>query len=123
MVRALAGDESLAQASGIRPFAVTVMIWFIAGLAGGLAGAFYGVGASVTPLVGWRVFLFILLVVLVGGIWGLNGVLVVGVVTGVALAFMTLTFGEVLHAQVALIVAFLIILKLRGRRLTESTKV
>ena len=123
MVRALAGDEALAQASGIKPFAVTVLIWFIAGLAGGLAGAFYGVGSSVTPLVGWRVFLFILLVVLVGGIWGLNGVLVVGVLTGVALAFMTLNFGEVLYAQLALITGFLVVLKFFGRRLTASTKV
>ena len=123
MVRALAGDEALAQVSGIRPFAVTVLIWFIAGLAGGMAGAFYGVGSSVTPLLGGRIFLFILLVVLVGGIWGLNGVMAVGVATGVALAFMTLTFGQVLYAQLALIVAFLVVLKVRGRRLTESTKV
>lgn len=123
MVRALAGDESLAQVSGIRPFAVTVMIWFIAGLAGGMAGAFYGVGASVTPLVGWRVFLFILLVVLVGGIWGLNGVLAVGIGTGITLAFITLTFGSVLDPQLVLLVGFLAILKARGKRLTESTKV
>lgn len=123
MVRALAGDESLAQVSGIRPFAVTVMIWFIAGLAGGLAGAFLGVGASIQPDLGWREFLLILLIVLIGGIWGLNGVLWVGLATGVALTFMTLTFGQPFRAEVALILAFLVILKLRGRRLTENTKV
>lgn len=123
MVRALAGDEALAQVSGIRPFAVTVLIWFIAGLAGGMAGAFYGVGASVSPLLGERVFLLILLVVLVGGTWGLNGIIAVGVATGISLAFMTLTFGQALYAQLTLIAAFLVILKLRGRRLTESTKV
>lgn len=123
MVRALAGDSVLAQVSGIRPFAVTVMIWFITGLAGGLAGAFYGVGSSVSPYLGWRVFLLIVLVVLVGGIWGLNGVMWVGIATGIALAYMTLTFSQVLHAQLALIIGFLIVLKLRGRRLSESTKV
>lgn len=123
MVRALAGDEALAQVSGIRPFAVTVLIWFIAGLAGGMAGAFYGVGSSVSPMLGSRVFLLILLVVLVGGIWGLNGVMVVGIGTGIALAFMTLTLGQVLYAQLALTVGFLVVLKARGRRLTESTKV
>jgi branched-subunit amino acid ABC-type transport system permease component len=123
MVRALAGDEDLAQVSGIRPFAVTVLIWFVAGLAGGLAGAFYGVGSSVSPLLGTRVFLLILLVVLVGGIWGINGVMAVGVATGIALAFMTLTLGQVLYAQLVLIVGFLVVLKVRGRRLTESTKV
>lgn len=123
MVRALAGDEQLAQVSGIRPFAVTVLIWFIAGLAGGMAGAFYGVGSSVSPLLGSRVFLLILLVVLVGGIWGINGVMAVGIATGIALAAMTLTLGQVLYAQLVLSVGFLVILKIRGRRLTESTKV
>ena len=123
MVRALAGDEDLAQVSGIRPFAVTVLIWFIAGVAGGMAGAFYGVGSSVSPLLGDRVFLLILLVVLVGGTWGLNGVIAVGVATGIGLAFMTLSFGQALYAQLALIAGFLVVLKVRGRRLTESTKV
>lgn len=123
MVRALAGDEELAQVSGIRPFAVTVLIWFIAGVAGGMAGAFYGVGSSVTPLLGERVFILLLLVVLVGGIWGLNGIIAVGIATGIGLAFMTLTFGQALYAQLTLITVFLVVLKLRGRRLTESTKV
>jgi branched-subunit amino acid ABC-type transport system permease component len=122
-IRALASDEALAQASGIRPLAVTVLIWFIAGVAGGLAGAFYGVGSSVAPLLGWRQFLFILLVVLVGGFWGLRGVIAVGVGTGVALAAMSLQFGQVLYAQLVLIVAFLVILKLRGGRLLETAKV
>jgi branched-subunit amino acid ABC-type transport system permease component len=122
-IRALASDESLARVSGIRPLAVTVMIWFIAGVAGGLAGAFYGVGSSVAPLLGWRQFLFILLVVLVGGTWGLGGVIVVGVGTAVALAAMALQFEQVLYAQLALIIVFIVILKWRGRRLTETAKV
>lgn len=122
-IRALASDDDLAQVSGIRPLAVTVLIWFIAGVAGGLAGAFFGVGSSVAPLLGWRQFLEILLVVLVGGIWGLGGVILVGVATGVALAGMTLQFGQVLYAELALIIAFLAILKWRGRRLTETAKV
>lgn len=122
-IRALASDEKLAQASGIRPLAVTLMIWFVAGIAGGLAGAFYGVGASVAPLLGWRQFLFILLVVLVGGAWGFGGVIVVGVATGIALTAMALTFGQVLYAQLALIVFFVVLLKLRGRRLTAAAKV
>jgi branched-subunit amino acid ABC-type transport system permease component len=122
-IRALASDEELAQVSGIRPLAVTVLIWFIAGVAGGLAGAFYGVGSSVAPLLGWRQFLYILLVVLVGGIWGLRGVMLVGIATGIALAGMSLQFDQVLYAQLVLIVGFLVVLKLRGRRLTEGAKV
>ncbi|OGO56126.1 MAG: hypothetical protein A2V85_11655 [Chloroflexi bacterium RBG_16_72_14] len=122
-IRALASDEDLARVSGIRPLAVTTLIWFIAGVAGGLAGAFYGVGASVSPLLGWRQFLLILMVALVGGSWGLGGVIVVGVATSVALAGMALQFDQVLYAQLVLIVAFVVILKVRGSKLTETAKV
>ena len=122
-VRALASDEDLARVSGIRPLAVTVMIWFIAGVAGGLAGAFYGVGSAVSPLLGSRQFLLILMVALVGGSWGLGGVILVGVGTSVALVAMALQFDQVLYAQLVLIVAFVIVLKVRGTRLTEKAKV
>jgi len=122
-IRALASDEDLAQVSGIRPMAVTVLIWFLAGVAGGLAGAFYGVGSSVAPLLGWRQFLFILLVVLVGGAKNIGGVIIAGAVTAVALTAMTLQFGQVLYAQLVLIVVFVIILKVRGTRAAEAGKV
>jgi branched-chain amino acid transport system permease protein len=122
-IRALANDENLAKVSGIRPLAVTTLIWFIAGVAGGLAGAFYGVGANVSALLGWRQFLLILLVALVGGSWGLGGVILVGVATSVALAAMALQFDQSLYAQLVLIVAFVVVLKVRGTRLTETAKV
>jgi branched-chain amino acid transport system permease protein len=122
-IRALANDENLAQVSGIRPLAVTVLIWFLAGVAGGLAGAFYGVGSSVAPLLGWRQFLFILLVVLVGGARNIGGVIIAGAVTAISLTFMTLQFGQVLYAELVLIVVFVIILKVRGTRAAEAGKV
>ncbi len=122
-IRALASDEDLAQVSGIRPMAVTVLIWFLAGVAGGLAGAFYGVGSAVAPLLGWRQFLFILLVVLVGGARNIGGVIIAGAVTAIALTFLTLQFGQVLYAELVLIVVFIIILKVRGTRAAEAGKV
>lgn len=122
-IRALASDEDLAQVSGIRPLLVTVLIWFVAGVAGGLAGAFYGVGSSVSPLLGWRQFLLILLVVLVGGAKNIGGVIIAGIATGVALTAMTLQFGQVLYAQAALVAAFVIVLKVRGRRMADTGKV
>ncbi len=122
-IRALASNEGLAQSSGVRPLTVTLLIWFVAGLAGGLAGAFYGVGSAVTPLLGARQLLLILLVVLVGGIWDLLGVVYVGVVTGIALTAMTLQFGSDLYAQLVLIIFFLAVLKTRGRRLSSGSKV
>jgi branched-subunit amino acid ABC-type transport system permease component len=93
-IRALASDEDLAEVSGVRPLLVTVLIWFIAGVAGGMAGAFYGVASSVAPLLGWRQFLLILLVVLVGGARSIRGVIVTGLITGVALAAMSLQLGQ-----------------------------
>ena len=60
---------------------------------------------------------------MVGGVKNIGGVIIVGAATGVALAAMTLQFGQVLYAQLALIVAFVVILKVRGRRLVEAGKV
>lgn len=122
-IRALASDEDLAEVSGIRPLLVTVLIWFTAGVAGGLAGAFYGVGSSVAPLLGWRQFLLILLVVLVGGARSIRGVIVTGIVTGIALTAMSLQFGQILYAQLALIVAFIAVLKVRGNPMADMAKV
>jgi hypothetical protein len=62
-------------------------------------------------------------VVLVGVRWGIGGVIVVGVVAVIALTGMALTFDQILYAQLVLIVAFVILLKWRGRRLTEMAKV
>lgn len=122
-IRALASDEDLAEVSGVRPLLVTVLIWFIAGAAGGMAGAFYGVASSVAPLLGWRQFLLILLVVLVGGARSIRGVIITGLATGVALAAMSLQFGQVLYAQLILIVAFIAILKVRGNQFADTVKV
>jgi branched-subunit amino acid ABC-type transport system permease component len=122
-IRALAGDEDLAQVSGIRPLFVTVLIWFIAGVAGGLAGAFYGVGSNVSYLLGWRQFLFIFLVVMVGGRKSIGGVIIAGAATGIAWAAMNLQLSQTLYAQLVLIVVFMVILKVRGRRLADAGKV
>ena len=122
-IRALASDEDLAQVSGIRPLAVTVMIWFIAGVAGGLAGAFYGVGSQVAPLLGWRQFLLIFMVALVGGTKNIGGVIIAGVGTGIALAAMGLQFSQGQYADLILIIGFVVILKVRGMRMIEAGKV
>lgn len=125
-IRALAGDEQLAQASGINPLAVTVLIWFLAGMAGGLAGAFYGVNTSCRAWLGWDQFLFLLLVVLIGGARGIGGVLVAGLATGVVRSFLELAPGvntTPVYAQVIVIALFMVILKVRGNRLAEAGKV
>lgn len=121
-VRALASDADLAKVSGINPLTVTVLIWFLAGLAGGLAGAFWGVGSSVKSDLGWDRFLLILLVVLVGGSRGIRGVIIAGMGTGILLAAMKLKI-EPLRAEILLLVVFVVVLKLRGNRFLETSKV
>ena len=121
-IRALASDESLAKVSGINPLVVTLMIWFIAGMAGGLAGAFWGVAASAKPGLGWDRFLLILLVVLVGGAWGIRGVIIAGLGTGVLLSGLKLEIPP-LRAEIVLLVVFIVILKVRGDRSSEAAKV
>jgi branched-chain amino acid transport system permease protein len=132
-IRALAGDENLAQASGINPMFVTVLIWFIAGMAGGAAGAFYGVGATARPYLGWSKFLYMLLAVLVGGARGLGGVIAAGLGMGVLISGLTIALsydimpeairGQGLYAEILVIALFMVLLKLRGSRMSEAGKV
>jgi branched-subunit amino acid ABC-type transport system permease component len=123
-IRALAGDEKLAQVSGINPLAVTVLIWFIAGIAGGAAGAFYGVGATARPMLGWSKFLYILLAVLVGGARGLRGVIIAGLGMGVLISGLTLAIqGQGLYSEILVVILFMVLLKARGNRMSEAGKV
>lgn len=124
-IRALASDTQLAEVSGIDPRRVTVLIWFVAGVAGGLGGTFWGVSSSVQPDLGWSRILLILLVVLVAG--GRNAsslwrVQVVGLGAGVLLSALTLRI-DPLHAQIWLLVAFLVVLKARARQLVGAGQV
>ena len=121
-VRALASDADLAKVSGINPVLTTLLMWFIAGAAGGLAGAFWGVGSSAKPGLGWDRFLLTLLVVLVGGAGGLRGVILAGMGTGVLLSALKLEIAP-LRAEMVLLVAFIMVLKLRGNRFRELAKV
>ena len=121
-VRALASDADLAKVSGINPLLTTLVVWFMAGAAGGLAGAFWGVGSSAKPGLGWDRFLLTLLVVLVGGARGLRGVILAGMGTGVLLSALKLEIAP-LRAEIVLLVAFIIVLKLRGNRFRELAKV
>ncbi len=121
-VRALASDADLAKVSGINPLLTTLIMWFMAGAAGGLAGAFWGVGSSAKPGLGWDRFLLTLLVVLVGGTRGLRGVILAGMGTGVLLSALKLEIAP-LRAEIVLLVAFILVLKLRGNRFREMAKV
>lgn len=114
MIRALASNADLAAASGIDATRVAVLVWFLAGAAGGLAGVFLGVFAFVGYLLGWELILIIIMVTIVGGIGNLSGAVVAGIAAGVLTAGLTLVT-EPLYAQIALLLAFIAVLRLRAR--------
>jgi branched-subunit amino acid ABC-type transport system permease component len=119
-IRALASDEKLAQVSGINPLAVTVLVWFLAGVAGGLAGVFYGVGQGFKYTLGWDQFLLIFLVVMVSGSRNIRGVIVAGLATGVVLTALGLWLKDTQLSRVILIMLFMVYLKVRQRGIAEG---
>lgn len=115
MMRALANNRDLAMASGINPNRVSVLIWFLAGAAGGLAGIFFGVFALVTPLMGWHMILIIIMLSIVGGIGSVRGALIASILAGILTAAITLV-SQPLYADIALLLVFIGVLRLRWKR-------
>lgn len=109
-MRALAGNRDLAKVSGINPSRVSILIWFFAGVAGGLAGIFYGVFSFVNSDVGWNLILIVIMISILGRVGNVRGALVVGVGAGIMVAFIT-QVAQPLYAQVALLALFVLVLK------------
>jgi branched-subunit amino acid ABC-type transport system permease component len=110
-MRALAGNRDLAKVSGINPSSVSILIWFLAGVAGGLAGIFYGVFSFVNSDIGWNLILIVIMISILGRVGNVRGALVVGVGAGIMVAFIT-QVAQPLYAQVALLALFILVLKL-----------
>ena len=116
MMRGLANNEVLAMVSGINPVKVSVLIWFLAGVAGGLAGLFYGVFSFVNTLLGWKLVLIIIMVTIVGGIGNVRGALIASIGAGIITAAVTLVT-KPLYGEVILLLVFIGVLRLKkGRR-------
>ncbi len=115
MMRGLANNEELAMVSGINPMRVSTLIWFIAGMAGGLGGMFFGVFSLVTPRMGWNQILIIIMISIVGGVGSVRGALIASIGAGILTAAVTL-LTKPLYAQVILLLFFIIILKVRKVR-------
>jgi branched-subunit amino acid ABC-type transport system permease component len=116
-MRALAGNRDLATVSGINPHRVSVLIWFIAGVAGGLAGVFYGIFSFVNADIGWNLILLIIMISVIGRIGSVRGALVVGVGAGVVVSFLT-QVAQPLYAQVVLLALFVLVLKFTRKAVT-----
>lgn len=115
VIRGLANNENLAQVSGINPHKVSVRVWFIAGVAGGLSGIFSGVFALANPQIGWNLILITIMVSIVAGVGSVRGALLASIVAGIFTSFITL-ISKPLYAEVALLMAFILILWQRGGR-------
>lgn len=115
MMRGLANNEELAMVSGINPVRVSVLIWFIAGVAGGLAGLFCGVFSFVSTLLGWRLILIIIMITIVGGIGNVRGALIASIGAGIITAAVTLVT-KPLYGEVILLLSFIGVLRLKKVR-------
>lgn len=112
MMRGLANNEDLAMISGINPTKVSLLIWFIAGMTGGLAGIFYGVFSFVSYSLGWNLILIIIMITIVGGIGNVRGALIASVGTGIITTAVTL-ITKPLYGEIALLIFFIGVLKAR----------
>lgn len=115
-MRALSDNEELANISGINPTKVSVLIWFIAGAAGGLAGVFYGSFSYVVSSLGWNLILPIIMITIVGRIGSVRGALLASIAVGIITTGITLVSKQI-YGQIVILVVFIIILKLRKVRI------
>jgi len=115
VVRGLANNTELAMASGINPHKVSVSVWFIAGVVGGLSGVFSGVFALANPLLGWNLILITVMVSIVAGVGSVRGAIAVSILAGIVTAFVTL-ISKPLYSEVFLLACFIGVLWYRGGR-------
>lgn len=116
VIRGLANNDELAQVSGINPHKVSVKVWFIAGVAGGLSGIFSGVFALAHPQLGWNLILITIMVSIVAGVGSVRGALFASIAAGILTSFITL-ISKPLYSEVVLLMAFILILWRRGGKI------
>lgn len=114
-MRALADNEDLAKSSGVNPLATSVLIWFIAGLAAGVAGAFMGMRLFVSAYIGWDQILIIIMVAIVGGIGSVKGAIIAAFCVGIIQMGITLQLNTY-YASIAILILFIFALKSRKEK-------
>ena len=112
IMRALADNEELAMVSGINPIKVSILVWFLSGVAGGLSGIFYGLFTWVHSAIGWNIILLILLVAIIGRVGSVRGALIAGASIGIITTAVTLVT-QPAYGEVALLIIFILFLKFR----------
>ncbi len=115
-MRALSANEVLAKSCGINPLKVSVLVWFIAGVAGGLAGIFLTTFSYAHYLIGWNYILTIIMVSIVGGVGSVRGAIIASIAGGIITTAVVLLVSHDLYADIMLLILFIVLLKFRKAR-------
>lgn len=84
LMRAVADNTMLAQASAVPVAAVRRMAWIGAGALAGLAGAIWAVYAPINPAVGWTLLPRMFAASIIGGLTSFSGTIVGAYIVGLA---------------------------------------
>jgi neutral amino acid transport system permease protein len=84
-IRATASNPELAHLRGIPVVRVSRAVWFVASSLAGLAGLMIGLIGNVNSELGWQQILIILAAAVLGGLGSIYGVLVAGLLLGLAM--------------------------------------
>lgn len=122
-VRALASNRDLAMISGIDPGRIALLVWFIAGVTGGLAGTFTASLAFVDFEIGWNMILILIMISIIGGIGNVRGALVAGVVVGLVQSIVTIQTASPIYGEVLLLAVFVGFLRFRRSEIFRQTLV
>ena len=106
MVRGYADNKRLAFIHGISSLRMGLIVFFIAGLLGGLGGGFFGDYSYAIPWMGWGQLLTIIAIVIVGGIGNPYGAML----GGFTIALVESTVITLAGNQYAVFASFLILI-------------
>lgn len=83
-IRATASNPELAEASGIDPEHVTVIVWMGSGFLAALSGGFLALDSALNPLMGWTLLLPLFAVAILGGVGSVYGAFLGALIVGIA---------------------------------------
>lgn len=109
-IRATASNPELARLRGIPVDRVSHAVWFTASALAGLAGVMVGLIGNVHSELGWTQILIILAAALLGGLGSIYGVLLSGLVLGMAMDLSALVIPTAYRTVVAFGVLILVLL-------------
>lgn len=115
IIRGFADNERLAYVHGISSLKIGIIVFFIAGMLGGLGGGFFGAYTYAAPSMGWGQLLTVIAIVIVGGIGNPYGAMAGGfTISLVETSVITFIGNEYALFSVFLILILVILIRPRG---------